>query len=117
MTVHKNIVMKTRSRRGLAVDRRDKYALNALDRYNLKLLTSNIATLAKAYIALKNHAQMRCIFWKIILGEVNKVLNIVMVEAPAVVLRQKHEPMNFQRMENMLRNLQISCSERYINCI
>ena len=113
----KSFVIKTRSRRSLALAKRDVYALNALGRYNLKLLTSNIATLAKAYIKMKNHAQIRRIIWKVILEEMRKVLNIVVVEAPAAILRTKYEPMNFDRMENMLNNLQISCSERYISYI
>jgi hypothetical protein len=112
--MNRQFIVKSGSRRSHPLAKRDLYALNASDRLKIRIMTSHIAGLCKILVILPHtHRHLRIPIIKSITDAYCKLLQIVVVEVPKVELSLKHDPMTFTSMEQKLRSLEITCSERF----
>lgn len=110
----RQFIIKSRSRRSIPIGKRDIYALNALERLKIKIISKNITELCKIIATVPgNLHHIRVPLINSVVSEYKELLKIIIVEVPPRPVRVRHDPMNFVLMEQKLNSLGITCSERF----
>ena len=104
---------KNGSRRSVSVNRRDTHALNVLERLKLKVIFKNITALCSLLPSLRLRIHSKRAVLGIIVEQFVEALSIILVDVPERPIRVPTLKMNFERMENHLANIGVSCSERF----
>ena len=110
------LAFRQRSRRSLALGLRDTYGLNALHRLQLKIGCENIDALTDLYAVLKGNDSLQDFAAEVaaeLVSEYDKILRILVVEAPEPVVRIQFPRWTFFSMETELQRLGIDCSARF----
>ena len=105
--------LRSGSRRSVSVNRRDTHALNVLDRLKLKIIFQDIKGLSSLLPHLRRKANTKRAVLRLIVDHFMEALKIIVIEVPEQPIRGRTVKMNFERMENHLTNIGVSCSERF----
>ena len=83
-----SLIFKSRSRQFLDVSKRDKYALNALDRTKIKITVQNVEVLTSVVKAINKRKNLKAAVIKSIKEQFLSLLQVLIVESPLKPLRQ-----------------------------